>query len=471
MSLPPLWHHQQEALIRMKSATEYALFFDMGTGKSRTAIEYLRHVYNKHGKVLRTLIVGPVAVLFNWRNEIAKFSKIPESKVLVLTGSIQNRVKILKNAPNDSIFITNYESFQLAHVKEILCLKPPEVMILDESQRIKSHKAIRTRNLIKISQVMDLNPVHYRLILTGTPVLNNEMDLFTQFMFLDGGKRFGKSFFEFRARFFEDSNKHMPRNIHFPKWKIKSFAREELKKKVAEISSTADKRDCMDLPPLLKTEVFLQMSPEQEKAYQTMKREFMYVTQDKASVAQIALTKFLRMQQILSGFLTMEDGTNHVFKQNPKLYALEDLLVDNEREKIIVWSVFKHDHEKIKDLCTSLKIRFAELTGDTKNKQEQIDSFQKDPKIQVMIASQAAGGVGVNLTAASIMIYFSRSYSLEQDMQSEARCYRGGSERHKRITRLDLVFEKTIERDILNALRDKKELSLDMISLAKLATS
>jgi SNF2 family DNA or RNA helicase len=210
------------------------------------------------------------------------------------------------------------------------------------------------------------------------------------------------------------------------------------------------------------------LSPEQTKAYNDMKKEFLVFVEAGVAVAQLAITKALRMQQILSGFLKLEDGAIHRFEKNPRATALNDLLEDiAPNHKVIVWSIFHEDHEVVKQACRNAKVQYAELTGLVANKQAEIDRFQTDDKCRVMIASQAAGGTGVNLTAANYMIYYSRGYSLEHDMQSEARAYRGGSERHASITRIDLIAENTIDVAVLKALQGKKDLSMDILALAK----
>lgn len=173
------------------------------------------------------------------------------------------------------------------------------------------------------------------------------------------------------------------------------------------------------------------------------------------------------MQQILSGFLKLDDGSIHRFDTNPRADALEELLEDiTPKHKVIVWSIFHEDHEVVRNVCKKMKLQYAELTGQISDKQKEIDTFQNDNSCRVMIASQAAGGTGVNLTAANYMIYYSRGYSLEHDMQSEARAYRGGSERHTSITRIDLVNEGTLDVAVLKALQSKKDLSQDILQLA-----
>lgn len=469
METPPLWKHQLEGIELGKRNPDCALLFEMGTGKTRTALEILRARMNENKKILRTLIIGPAAVLYNWRNEIEKYTKIPLDKVFVLDGSVVERVKMIKVLPKDSIFITNYEGFANPKLKEIFSYHPPEFLILDEAHRVKGVSALRTKALTGISDAMNNLPVKYRMMLTGTPVLNNELDLFAQYRILDGGKRLGKNFFQFRAQYFEDKNRYMPKHSHFPKWVPKSSSREQLKAKIAEISIHASKDECLDLPPLVRVSVPVELSSEQKKAYNDMKKEFLAFCEKGVAVAQLAITKALRMQQILSGFLKLDDGQIHRFEVNPRAKALEDLLEDvAPQHKLIVWSIFHEDHEVVRSACKKLGLEFAELTGLISDKQAEIDRFNTDSNCRVMIASQAAGGTGVNLTEASYMVYYSRGYSLEHDMQSEARAYRGGSEKHKSITRIDLIAEGTIDNVVLKALQSKKDLSADILQLANL---
>ena len=466
-NLPPLWAHQVQGIELGKKHPDCALLFEMGTGKTRTALEILRARMNENKKILRTLIVGPSAVVYNWRDEIKKYTGIPLEKVFVLQGSIADRLQMVKVLPKDSIFITNYEAFANTKFVDAFLFFPPEFLILDESHRVKGPSALRTKSLFKLSDKMANLPVKYRMILTGTPVLNTEMDLFAQYRILDGGKRLGKNFFEFRARYFEDKNKNMPKHSHFPKWVTKQTSKDVLKKLISEISMHAAKDECLDLPPLVRSTVTIDMGAEQKKAYNDMKSEFLAVCKSGVAVATLAITKALRMQQILSGFLKLEDGSIHRFNTNPRAAALEELLEDiTPKNKVIVWSVFHEDHEVVRNICKKLKIGYAELTGEVKDKQDQINLFQNDDSVRVMVASQAAGGTGVNLTAANYMVYYSRGYSLEHDMQSEARAYRGGSERHTSVTRIDLVNEGTLDVAVLKALQGKKDLSQDILQLA-----
>jgi len=465
---PKLWDHQEAIIKRAKEHESFALFMDLGTGKSRTAIEIVRHHYNKNKKILRTLILGPSAVTLNWRNEFLKFTKIPSSKIFPLMGSLDKRMKILRNVPHDSIFITNYESMAYPKFVEAVMYRVPEVLILDESQKIKDTKAKRTKNLIKLSYEMEKLPVKHRYLLTGTPVLNSSIDLFSQFLVLDAGKTFGTNFYAFRAAYFQDKNAFMPRQKHFPNFVARNGSVDKIKEKIAPISAEANKDQCLSLPPFVRQEIEVELGYEQKKAYDEMKKDFIAFVTSGVATAQLALTKALRLQQILSGFLNLEEEKVHVFKENPRADALEELIVDiAPNQKTIIWSIFHKDYELIEDILKRNKINFRTLTGLTKDKQKEIDEFQADDSVRVMVASQMAGGTGVNLTAASCMIYYSRSYSLEHDLQSEARAYRGGSEHHKSITRIDLFAKGTVDELVLSALREKKNLAESILDLAQ----
>lgn len=464
MVMKPLWLHQIAAVEKARTIKDMALFMGLGTGKSRTAIEILREKYNSNQKILRTLIVGPSAVCHKWKKEIAAYSAIPLNKVFVLDQALTERARIYNE--NEGIFITNFEAFAFPAFTAHISKTPPNIAIIDESHRIKEFTAKRTKALIKISYEMEKLPVHHRYILTGSPVLNTQMDLFTQFLFLNCGETFGKNYYAFRGTYFRDKNEWMPRQKHFPDWVTRPGADDALKAKIAPLVVQADKNECLDLPPLLRTEVDVSLSREQRKAYEEMKKDFITFVDKGVAVANLAITKALRMQQVLSGFLKLEGGEIHRFKENPRAKVLTDLLEDITRsEKVIVWSIFHEDYSTIKEVCKKLGLKFAEVTGLVTDKEAEMKMFDEDPECRVMVASQSAGGTGTDMIQASTMIYYSKGYSLDHDFQSEARNHRGGSEIHEKITRIDLVARGTVDEIVLSALRDKKKLAENILEL------
>jgi SNF2 family DNA or RNA helicase len=289
------------------------------------------------------------------------------------------------------------------------------------------------------------------------------MDIYMEFRVLDGGATFGKNFFQFRAKYFYDKNSGMPAHVHFPNWQLKPMALEAFNSILHKRSAVARKEDCLTLPPLVRKRVEVALSPLQAKAYESMKKDFIAFFDKGASVAQLAITKALRLQQIVSGFVKMDDGAYFSFEDNPRIKALEGVLEEifEAGQKVIIWSVFKENYAQIRRLLASMKVKYVELHGEVgeKQRQQNIDEFNAENDTMALVGHPGSGGIGANLTSASYSVYFSRGFSLEFDLQSQARNHRGGSERHKKITRIDLVAPETIDDLILERLSNKQAIS------------
>lgn len=449
-----LWSHQRKAVEAAKDKASYGLFLEVGTGKSATLINILRHKYKKHGVVLRTLIFSPPITLQNWYREWGMHSKI-QSKVCVLYGSETARLKEFEKQEAD-IYVTNYEALLMKKLYKAFQEWGVSCVVSDESHKIKDVRAKRTKLLIELS-----DQATYKYILTGSPILNTPMDIFSQYRFLDGGLTFGKNFFSFRATYFYDANASMPRDRYFPNWKIRPGALEQINTLIYEKAMRVKKEDCLDLPPLVKETYPVEMSPEQAKAYNEMKRDFITYINDTACVASLALTKAGKLLQICSGFLNLDENTTHEFKSNPRQQALSELLeticVEN---KVLVWACYRRNYAQIARVCESLGLQYVEVHGETpsKSKQEAVDRFTKDPTCKVFIGHPGSAGIGINLVEASYSIWYSRSFSLEYEIQAEARNYRGGSEIHEKITRIDLVTPDSIDEYVMKALANKVQI-------------
>jgi len=179
-----------------------------------------------------------------------------------------------------------------------------------------------------------------------------------------------------------------------------------------------------------------------------------------AVVANLAMTKGLRLQQILTGFVKTDLGDIISIKNNPRIVALKELLADIcITNKVIVWACFRENYRQIREVCESLNLGYAELHGGIKDKDAMIDYFRTNDECKVMIANQASAGLGVNLIEATHAIYYSKNFNLEQDVQSEARNHRRGSEIHDKITRIDLVAPGTLDELVTEALKAKQNIS------------
>jgi len=208
-----LWNHQKLAIEKAISKQEYALLFEPGTGKSATIITILRNIFTNHGHILKTLIICPTVVCDNWLNEWDKFSKIPKDKIAILEGSASNRMEMV-SSDKYSILVCNYQTMLMPRVMDALVSWGIKIIIADESHRLKTPGSKTTKAAITLA-----NHCNYRYILTGTPILKNLMDFYSQFKFLDGGKTFGSNFSFFKSKYFYDKNANAPAHVTWPDWR------------------------------------------------------------------------------------------------------------------------------------------------------------------------------------------------------------------------------------------------------------
>lgn len=449
-----LWEHQKKALKLSEGKNNFGLLFDVGTGKSATLINILRKKFMEKKRVMKTLIVSPPITLTNWKREWELNSKIGD-RVTILSGSEKDRLKLMEK-PTE-IIVTNYESLLMKTLYERLLHHGFEVVVLDESHKIKQMSAKRTKAAIKLGDF-----TAYKYILTGSPVLNTPMDIFSQYRFLDGGETFGKNFFAFRATYFYDANAAMPRDRYFPNWKIRPNSLEEINQKIYTKAMRVTKAECLDLPKLVKIQIEVELSSEQRRVYEEMKRDFIACLKGEVIVTTLAITKALKLQQIVSGFINVDSEQTLKFDENPRQKALSELLeticVSN---KVLVWCSFIENYKQVAKVCEALKLSYVEVHGQipAKAKQEAVDKFTSDKECKVFIGHPGSAGIGINLVEAAYSIWYSRSFSLEHEIQAEARNYRAGSEIHDKITRFDIVAKNTIDEHIMKALANKQEIS------------
>lgn len=481
----PPWKHQLKAITEAAPLTSYGLFFEVGSGKTMTLINIVREKFTAERRFLRTIILAPPIVLKNWKDEWLVHSKIPPEKIVLLTGSQDDRLKkFLANAydsggfPTGCIFVTNYEALSMTGLYKAFEKWKPECLVADESHKIKDFKAKRTKLACALAceqykgKVLVREAPKYRYILTGSPILNTPMDIFTQFWFLDGGRTFGRNFFAFRGSYFRDHNGGMPKDSYYPDWRPIPERLDEMNAKIYTQAMRVLKKDCMDLPPLIKTTVKVGMTPAQGKMYAQMKKEFITFFEREGRepspvTAQLAITKALRLMQITSGFVKDVNEEEISIEDTPKILALEEILRENTpAHKVIIWAVWKENYGQIKRLCERLGLRYVEITGDTpaSKRFELVDEFNNDPGCSVFISHPSAGGIGINLISkcdvpSDIAVFFSRNFSLENSIQAEARNYRGGSEKFASVTHYDLVCEDTIDEKITEKLSQKIQVS------------
>ena len=466
------WQHQKKAVDLFADANECALFWEMGTGKSKGTIELLRYKYNKHKRHLNTLIIGPPIVVQNWCREFEIHSKI--KRIHPLQGKITKRLEdakeiFAKEGELGCTFITNYRALLNDEFFAWISKQfRPECIVLDEAHYIKDGQSKRTKRCVSLGK-----NARYKIILTGTPILSSPIDLFYPFKFLDNGRSFGSTLSGFRAKYFVNKNEFIAAKP-YPEWVFRKEYEKEITERIEAKSMYVSKAECLDLPPLIVKEIPLELSDPQRKAYKEMKRDFVTYILDhrdkllKPAVATLAVTKGLRLMQIASGFVNTEGGESVVFEKNPRVDRLrEDLATLTPGHKVIIWAVFKENYKAIRKVVESLGLgdAYVEVHGGVspKAREAAIARFTTDPTCRVFMGHPKSGGIGINLVSASYTIRYSKDFNLGDYLQSRDRNHRGGSEIHEKITHLEYVAENTLEEKITKALMAKQTISASIL--------
>ena len=460
---------QQTIIDRFKDESCAGLFLDCGTGKSLVCSNLIRHKMNQHHEILHTLIFAPIIVLKNWKRELLMSTRIPEENICVVMGSKTKRLRLLQN-PKNKVIIINYDAIRTDDIMFELLKFKAKIVVCDESHVIKS----RTTKVYKGVRHISKNSL-YRYALSGTPVTNSAEDLWSQFMFLDDGETFGTVFFAFRNRYFFDKNAGW--STGYPDWQFTPSLKDEFKEKLHSKSVTIKKQDCLDLPDLVEQTLDVPLSIEQTKHYTRIKKElitWLDGQEDNPLVISNALTKLLRLNELLSGYMKMEDETIVKLAMNPRLDALKTVIEATAPHKVIVFCVFKQNYEDIRKYLEKAKIGFVEIHGSVtaSQKLDNVDTFNDmDNDVRVCIANPKSGGVGVNMQAAKYAVFYSRTHSIVDFEQAKARNFRAGSkDHHTKITHYNLVSPGTIDEEILECLKTKKKFAASLLAIKKLLT-
>ena len=458
--------HQSEVLQQSWNALYWGYFMEIGTGKSKVCIDNAGILYER-GMIDTFIVLAPKGVYRNWATieipthmpqriecDINLWSPTPtkEQKVnlsLMLEPRETDHLRIL---------VMNIEALSTAkgtrYLDKVLdqgiCL-----LAVDESTAIKSPKARRTKAIIKIGR-----KAKYKRILTGFPVTQSPMDLWAQCNFLHPellGKDVGDNFFQFQYRFAIMKKRSV--GSHSFNMIVGYRNLDTLSDILKKFSSRVMKADCLDLPPKIYTQRQVQLTPDQARIYDEIKQYALaHLGDNDFMTAPNVMTQLIRLQQVLSGHTKTDDGRLIPIKDN-RLKELMECLEDVSG-KVIIWSRFRYDIERIKDELKKVYGPSSTVTyyGDTtdEDRSNAIEQFQNG-EAQFFVGNPQTGGYGITLTAAETVIYFANSFDLAVRMQSEDRCHRIGQNKH--VTYIDLIADKTIDSQIVQSLRNKMDIA------------
>jgi len=457
--------HQAEAIKESWSKEYYALFMEMGTGKSKVALDNIGILFQRRF-IKAALIIAPKGVYDNWvKGEIP--AHLPENIERDVfrwepktTKTYTTRLEdfIIEEFEGLKIFVMNVEALSTTKgaktAGRFLVQNPDNMVVVDESTTIKNRKAARTKNIQVLQRY-----AKYRRILTGSPITKSPMDLFSQCGFLSPAALGFNSYYAFQNRYAITRGKMMgPRSFQ----EIVGYRRlDELNERLVQFSKRVLKAECLDLPEKLYTRRYVPLTAEQGKLYNQMK-DMALAMLDNGELATTTsvLTQIMRLQQICCGHFTPDVGETRSLENN----RLEELvnILEELQGKCIIWASYTHDiqriHSALRDCFgpQAVALYYGETPQD--QRQEIVERFQDpDDPLRFFVGQPKTGGYGITLTAATTVIYYSNSYDLEIRLQSEDRAHRIGQ--FHPVTYIDLVAPDTIDEKVLNALRNKNNLA------------
>ena len=457
--------HQITALEKSWNKKVFAYFMEMGTGKTKVAIDNMAMLYD-NGKINGALIIAPKGVYKNWYSqEIPDHlaTHIKPKTVLWQALINQKQQKLLDTLFEPGldfhILVMNVEAFSTKKGVDFAARflnSHNTFMVIDESTTIKNPGAKRTKNIVALGKY-----AKYRRIMTGSPVTKSPLDLYKQCEFLDEYLLDHSSYYTFRTRY------AVMRKANFNGRSVEIVVGYknlgELSDKLKPFSYSVLKDDCLDLPKKTFMKRVITLSAEQEKVYKQMKQMALAQLNGKLLTTANALSQLMRLHQITCGHFKANDGSTQVLKNN-RLNELSELLEEVEG-KAIIWAHYQYDVQTILD---AIKKEYGEEAvvdyyGKTPNeeRQDNIQKFQSDPRCRFLVGTPSTGGYGLTLTAASTMIYYSNGYDLEKRQQSEARIDRIGQE--KPMTYIDIICEDTVDERIVKALRKKINIATEIM--------
>lgn len=418
--------YQWAALKKLLHKGSGALFLEMGLGKSWIAINFAGAMCVRKQRNLRVLVVCPLSVMGTWEKQIE-----------------QHGPKYLP----PSFTVINYDQIRILRVLEDILDYPPDIIIADESHRIKNPQAKQSKAMYRLSLV-----VPHRVMLTGTPITKSPLDLYSQFRFIDTAI-FGTNWGAFKSRYAVYGgyfNKELKR--------LKNM--KEMKRKIAPYTYRATKAD-LDLPPILPDKVLsLKLAPTGRTVYDQLANEAVAYCGEKRVVADNVLTRALRCQQVAGGWVKNDKG-KWMRTGTEKRDVFRDMLVDHmagDITKIVVFCRFIPELRDILYACKKTGYTTLPFYGGVRREYRDrlIERFHETKKPTVFAAQIQTGSLGIDLTPAHHAVFYSLTHGYGEYRQARDRVHRHGQSEPVRYS--FILAEDTIDYGIMLALRKKRKL-------------
>jgi len=406
---------------------------------------------NQIKKVKKLLIVAPLSILGVWQEEFEKFADFSYT-LCVLEGSCKKKAETLQDFTGEglNVIVINYESTWRLE-KELIAWKS-DMIICDEGHKIKSHNTSVSKTMHKLGAISK-----YKMLLTGTPLTNKAIDIFSQYKFLNPNI-YGQSFYSFRSKYFfmTGYGQHTP--------VMKESMEDEFTRRMHSIAFRATKAECLDLPETTDIIRKVALEPPAMKIYKNLvEQSYAELKSGEEVTAPNVLTRLLRLSQLTGGFLG-NDATSVVEEvSKAKLTALEDIIDTSieENQKLVIIARFVPEIQAIQKMLEKKGIGYSLIMGGINDRDEQVRKFQTDPNIPIFIGQVATAGMGLTLTAASTMVFYSLDYSMSNYEQCRARIHRAGQKFP--CAYIHLLAKNTVDLKVMQALKNKANLAKSLI--------
>lgn len=469
----PPFAHQLAAWERSRNLSEFAYLMEMGTGKSKVLIDDMGDLFGR-GLITAAVIVAPKSICYTWIKEQLP-THLPDQVytharvVLWRPSPNKQEAEALKelfrpDATSLAILVINIDAFSqkkgVDFVKKLLNAHPALIAV-DESTTIKNKSAQRTKNLLKLGAL-----ARVRRILTGSPVTESPLDLWSQVEFLGSHLNSGMGYYAYRNRYAVLQKRYVSGGASFDQ--VVGYQRlPELQERLKSFSHRVLVEDCLDLPEKIYTKRLVELTPKQRTAYEQLRETaILQLSQTDVVTAPVVLTEILRLRQLLCNHLGTDEGNlvrvdpDH----DPRLEALLDTL-EETTGKALVWCNFVPVINYVRDELAG--VYKSEAVGafygqvSAEERQELVRRFQDptDP-LRFLVMQPRTGGYGLTLVQGDLAVYYDNDWSLEIRQQSEARLHRMGQT--KTVRYVDLVAIDTIDEKIISALRTKSDLSREV---------
>ena len=437
---------------KLKENSGIALLMDMGLGKSLTSIAIVGDRFNNN-EIERVLVICPTSIINVWQEEFNKFADYEYSLEMIVGSTMEKRkqkLESLKYKHGLKVAVINYEATW--RIEPELHDFRADMIICDESQKIKTHNAAQSKAIHRLG-----SKAKYRIILTGTPVQNSPMDVFSQWKFLDP-KLFGNSFYTFR-------NRYAVMGGYYNHQIVKYKNMDDLTSKAHSIAYRITKEEALDLPEQIFLNRYIELEDSARQLYDAVAERSYAELSDGEITATNVLTKLIRLSQIAGGHIK-DDADKYQIVSKAKINELKEIMNDviiTNKKKLVVFARFIPEIESIKLLAKEMGINYTCITGEIKIEERgaMVEQFQKNEEVKLFIAQIQTAGLGITLTAADTAVFYSLDFNYANYSQAVARTHRIGQKNV--CTYINLIATGTVDSKIMNALQNKQDIAKNIV--------